>query len=226
MTADTKDKESSNRSRSILTTRMAPTHKADAKSCAEINVSTPKDCINDQSECPLFKLPPELRNSIYRLVLVDDIDGIALYSPGESDIRHLLATCRQIRNEAIESYHLENVFHFLANNCDHKDTQRYVDRVVRPLGDAVLSKWQACLCPTGADRGCWPNLLTWCRAVWDGTLPWDRFTLDTSSAGDQVDKVVIEGALLTAWEARSLPWPSLLLILEELRKVAALSSAD
>ena len=66
-----------------------------------------------QQPCPLLdKTPPELRNSIYRLVLTTDGDVII----GSKSARHraaVLDTCSQIRKEASGIFFAENTFRVL-----------------------------------------------------------------------------------------------------------------
>lgn len=56
------------------------------------------------------KLPAELRNRIYRLVLVQPygIDVSRIRAPNEPA---LLATCSQVREEALAVYYSENIFY-------------------------------------------------------------------------------------------------------------------
>lgn len=65
-----------------------------------------------QQQSPLCTLPGELRNRIYRLVLVQSsviLDVKILSTPTEPA---LLATCQRIRKEALNIFYSENTFHF------------------------------------------------------------------------------------------------------------------
>ena len=65
-----------------------------------------------QQECRLLSLAPEIRNRIYRYVLVEDEDSDIIIDSDHALPAHpsLLHTCRQIRHEASEIYFAENVF--------------------------------------------------------------------------------------------------------------------
>lgn len=71
-------------------------------------------------QSPLLKLPPELRNSIYRYALVEPsspyikIPAGALPPPQPG----LLQTCTQVRRDATEIYYKENWFGFVIADCD------------------------------------------------------------------------------------------------------------
>lgn len=61
---------------------------------------------------PFLDLPGELRNHIYRYSLVT-VDSIAITDGGKVPLwmpPAVLATCRQIRNEALPIYYIENSF--------------------------------------------------------------------------------------------------------------------
>lgn len=60
-------------------------------------------------DSPLLALAPELRNKIYRLVLVSDA-AIDIGSESSPTPPRLLGTCRQIRHEATSIYYHENTF--------------------------------------------------------------------------------------------------------------------
>lgn len=60
---------------------------------------------NEQPECPLFKLPSEIRNGIYEYV------SVAHDSHREPSI---FRTCRRIRNEGLKLFYATHVFRFEA----------------------------------------------------------------------------------------------------------------
>ncbi|KAK4610044.1 hypothetical protein CLAFUW4_13682 [Fulvia fulva] len=66
-----------------------------------------------QTNCRLFKLPGEIRNRIYRLVLVDavgDADGYIEYDTTGYSVPPLLKTCKAIRSENRAIFYYENQF--------------------------------------------------------------------------------------------------------------------
>lgn len=72
---------------------------------------------------PLLSLAAELRNTIYRLVLIPPhpIDVSNLRHPSEPG---LLATCKQVRREATGMYYSENEFS-ISMGVDNPDQSRY-----------------------------------------------------------------------------------------------------
>ena len=65
----------------------------------------------------LLNLMPELRSQIYRMTVIKPAP-IDITKSRQSDGPALLATCRQIRAEALSIYYAENTF-FLEVRCDY-----------------------------------------------------------------------------------------------------------
>jgi len=83
----------------------------------------------------LFKIPAEVRNKIYQLSLVKEgvvLDVKMLSTPTEPA---LLATCRQIRNEASSIFYGENTFH----------TDISVGTSLKMIDELAPSRWLASL---------------------------------------------------------------------------------
>ena len=76
---------------------------------------------------PLLSLPGEIRNKIYRLVLVSDPDWAITIKPAHMRRqRSLLKTCYQIREEASQIYYGENIFLTTSLNADLFHTTRFL----------------------------------------------------------------------------------------------------
>jgi hypothetical protein len=67
---------------------------------------------------PLLKLPGEIRNNIYRLVLVSS--KTVPVKPSLCRQRSLLQTCYQLRDEASKIYYSENTFSISSQRCIDK----------------------------------------------------------------------------------------------------------
>lgn len=67
--------------------------------------------------CRLLELPAELRNRIYRDVLVSDHVGIEAHTFSQPA---MLKTCCQIRSEATSIYYIESTFYVGADDFDHR----------------------------------------------------------------------------------------------------------
>lgn len=66
------------------------------------------DSINESKKCHLLDLPGDLRNRIYRFVLVSG-EEIEVESTGPGEPA-LLRTCKTTREESIDIYYSENFF--------------------------------------------------------------------------------------------------------------------
>lgn len=80
------------------------------------------------TQSPLLALPPEMRNRIYRFVVVTSTenDEIEIGKDHRPRPPFLLHTCHQLRQEAIKIYHEENHFHFRVHDCDASGYMRWV----------------------------------------------------------------------------------------------------
>ena len=92
-----------------------------------------------QRDSALSRLPAELRNQIYRYVLVSP-DPITIPQNGRLPTPGLLLACRQIRRETAEIYWAENVFYAVVTDSmpigpviwleKHEGAGKYIDRLV------------------------------------------------------------------------------------------------
>jgi hypothetical protein len=77
---------------------------------------------------PLFTLPAELRNEVYRLVIMKN-ERIGV--PEETSMEAaLLCVCKQITVEATYIFCCENEFHFELHDWDYSGLQAFVDRAL------------------------------------------------------------------------------------------------
>lgn len=76
-------------------------------------------------DSPLLAMAPELRNWIYRLVLVSDA-AIDVSSESPATPPGLLGTCRQIREEATSIYYHENAFTAMTVTHAHAGYKRMI----------------------------------------------------------------------------------------------------
>lgn len=84
---------------------------------------------------PLFKLPPELRNTIYHLILAGPQQTIMV--PAQRPA--LLKVCRQIAAEASPIYCSLNDFHASVTTADVTALSRYITNLGTSGGKAVAS---------------------------------------------------------------------------------------
>jgi hypothetical protein len=82
------------------------------------------DELQPQGVCRLLKLPPELRNEIWRYAVVEDY-GIAIsVEPDGYYAPPLLRTCHEIRKDAGSIFYSENTFEFQIRDFDCAPFQR------------------------------------------------------------------------------------------------------
>ncbi|KAI9697038.1 MAG: hypothetical protein M1836_004999 [Candelina mexicana] len=97
-------------------------------------IATFEPAVNDSQHCifPFQKLPPELRNRIYRYVFVSDenigardLDRKAFLRAAQSFLNlNFLLSCRQIHQEAAHIFYAENGFEFVNANTILQFLQR------------------------------------------------------------------------------------------------------
>lgn len=124
---------------------------------------TGKIPIQQQLQSPLLKLAPELRNIIYRYTLVkpDEIVVSAGALPPSSPA--LLQVSRQIRNEAKEIYHKENLFSFRIDDFDATTCIKWCASAHERYRSN--HRWQLRKMGSGENR--WVNLLNWLEAFYN-----------------------------------------------------------
>ena len=105
-------------------------------------------------------LPPELRNRIYKFVLVENDGLVAIDASWQPPA--LLQTCKQIRNEASPMAYFSSRFVFTIIKCDcslRMAFQKHVDALGIVSKKSIKTRY--------ALRGLnWDNLIVWCRHIW------------------------------------------------------------
>ncbi|KAK5127466.1 hypothetical protein LTR85_006805 [Meristemomyces frigidus] len=114
--------------------------------------------MQDQREEPntpsgLLSLPPELRNIIYRHVLVEPSNIVVPHGTLPPPQPGLLRSGKQVRREAIKIYYTENVFTFRLRNYDASTYHKWAGKSI--LHQKAPVKWKFHGSPN------WANLLQW-----------------------------------------------------------------
>lgn len=81
---------------------------AHSLSLCTVNKPVTSDKLN-QTQCPLFTLPGEIRNTVYELVLSED-EAVVIPTSGKRHAPSLLVSCKQVRHEARKVYYTINSF--------------------------------------------------------------------------------------------------------------------
>ncbi|PPJ54496.1 hypothetical protein CBER1_02475 [Cercospora berteroae] len=117
---------------------------------------------SSQDASPFFSIPGELRNRIYRLVLVKEHDVLVSHTGYTRS--GLLGVCQQIAAEATAIYYEENTFQSLVTDydsqvmydlCRHLNAMKQRGLSVRIQGTFSLNSWS----PTPS----WKNLMLWLK---------------------------------------------------------------
>lgn len=173
---------------------------------------------------PLLRLPAELRNEIYRLVLCKN-DSIVVSSTGY-EREGLLSVCKKVRQEALKIYYYENTFHIEVHKWN-SDNWLAFERVTKQLGIKRSRKKQGSLGEGEqldkltvdiwftSKEPSWKNLLKWMRRVHAGRLPGPT----KPPQGDtpiprSLTMIGFEIMIFTARKLTKQPWSSVRLILD------------
>jgi hypothetical protein len=124
---------------------------------------------------PLFKLSAELRNTIYRLVLVEDqddccvepvvidkISGVA--EPG------LLLSNKIVRSEALPIFYYENHWECEVHNFDPAPVLLLQSKLKMPFSEHPMFITITSVC-RNVDRKTWRNLVSWLHLHHKGKCP-------------------------------------------------------
>ncbi|KAK4498049.1 hypothetical protein PRZ48_010705 [Zasmidium cellare] len=158
--------------------------------------------------CHLFRLSAELRNRIYRDVLVED-DEIPIDTRGDPEGAGtadrfaqpgVLRTCRQIRSEAASIYYLENQFGFELVGVDAGKLIAFCKQASPYWRQSdilqVFVPWQS---------GDWGNLVEWLQAHYENRAPSCSCEDDLNCGGCLVSRMfelveVLDPAREMRWE--------------------------
>ena len=133
--------------------------------------------VEDKQPCYLLDAHPEIRNEIYRLVLVSDgrievgaDDALPLDPP-------LLRTNRQIRSEARGIFYKENTVKITVLDYDVRKIVKWVDQ--SPAHHDMCTKMHLQLFVSSSWIYCFHAMLNWAYAYFQGRC--GRLTLESSS---------------------------------------------
>lgn len=166
----------------------------------------------------LLALPAEMRNEIYEWALTAPQDG-EIDITADWEPPGLLATCRQIRHEALGMYFLDNTFVFNIQNCDGS------------LHTSWLSEFGGYVLEDGADE-CnlveyhtgnpnWQNLMTWMGGLYG--LGYNcHYWLDDEIRNPRLDILIVAvGAILCNGLCQDRDWMDVEQDMEYLRLITA-----
>ena len=125
----------------------------------------------DANECRLLhKLPAEMRNRIYREVLVDP-ECVFIEDAEDFQEPPLLQTCRQIRQEAITIYYRENYFCICAEGFNSDRGYTWCQRARRHAPDLMRNtEW----CQHESNQRS-ADLRQWLQRAHEGSVPYGEW---------------------------------------------------
>lgn len=173
----------------------------------------------------LLSLPAELRNRIYRLVLLRH-RTIRVTKSGFNQGSGILATCKQIRYEALKIYYYENAFSVSTPKWNTDALVCFNTQICR-LGLQVEPGKGMCIF-TIIDRASlephWANLLEWARLLHSKTMSWTHSNKESYALSGYCGTVaynVGRAMRITACQMRALPWSQVKEVLAAHRIVLA-----
>ena len=168
---------------------------------------------------PLVELPPELRNKVYRYVLLSEgpvhVGATGFMEPP------LLMTAKQIRQEASSIFYKENEFDVLIIDYDIKNCIKW-DRKIKAgfrRGDFVgRVSYGGSI--TYSSRRDWENLLGWMKAYHKGTVSCSAARPSLVSSG-QMENKILGGIFTIVAGMATMPWFCVEMVMQEQRLLLA-----
>lgn len=167
----------------------------------------------------LLDLPPELRNRIYREVLLKT-DSIQVTGQGY-ERPSLLTTCRQIRSEGLSIFYHENSFSILMSDYDISVWHKWIRRGAE-LPDSIFKdrrvRAEIMVASTAPN---WSNLLSWLRVYHEVKgCPGMRRPAELSEVRSRTTEILVTaGMFVSVAHLDSLPWARVKELLEHQRPV-------
>jgi hypothetical protein len=160
---------------------------------------------------PLLKLPAELRNEIYQLVLVEPYPHVVTITATGIEEPSILHTCKEVRGEAIQVYYGQNQFEHTVLNQDSDPVAKWDNKVTSLKAAYGIRPKLSCQVADHANR---PNLVKWLRRYHQG--PFLRRSRPSQTlVGLLTEKAIIETMFHLVRGLRILPWEQVEALLEE-----------
>ncbi|EME44790.1 hypothetical protein DOTSEDRAFT_53774 [Dothistroma septosporum NZE10] len=162
-----------------------------------------------QTNSGLFNLPGELRNRIYRLVLVEGVDevhGYIEYTNTGYDRPGLLNTCKAVRLEARTIFYYEN--NFFTTPTKYDSTTLLAWRQHLPTLGIATKGIKARIRMLWGSEANWPNLMIWLQRFHaeDVTIPALSMAKISGHVQSKVNHYIIAGLFESAKKLRDQPW--------------------
>lgn len=171
------------------------------------------------ADSPLFKLSPELRNAMYRLVLIDQEDGVEISKTHGIPEPALMTTCKLVRSESHSIFYQENIIN------------HYVEMYDTAPIDFILHKL-----PAGCWRGaenvrlvldwnpCWKNLVSWLQAF--RRQEYIGIGATVSGDGKSAEVVIVQGLFNVASQSVTVSSEAFECVLESMHSALLAVESD
>lgn len=154
-------------------------------------------------------IPPELRVSIYRELLVD-----GTYTPVTAQSFHepsILLASKQIRSEAAIIYYSEANFEVDTQDYDPTAAARFALTVSPYVSSRGEPRMSGTVSLTGARSSNWGNVMRWLKYIHEDKLPWG-FVVNPDTA----EEWVLDACEAVVWPGKAITWENVEKILESL----------
>lgn len=169
----------------------------------------------------LLRLPAELRNVIYRYVLVQ-VDPIDIANDGHQEPA-LLTTCKEIRQEAVTLFYCENEFEIEMIDWNIINFLKWDKILAAALGDGdnfdCARGRTRCVGPS--DDPNWANLHHWMKEYYHDNTVLEQTEPSSLCSGEETDVYVVASMFVVLNNMKSKTWEEMEGILKEFRVVLA-----
>lgn len=164
----------------------------------------------DDMHCPLLELPAEIRNRIYREVLLSP-EPVQV-TENNYQQPSLLRTCSQIRSEASSIYYIESEFELVLENFDTTPATSWF-RHARGYNEKMSIVWDGI-----ENGGKWSNLLTWLRREYESKIVGFRLGKDAPLSERQGTEGQVSRLFDQLEILKGMPWDKVRRVLEKHRE--------
>ncbi|KAK5127472.1 hypothetical protein LTR85_006811 [Meristemomyces frigidus] len=183
---------------------------------------TPSDSLEagPDGQSPLFKLSGELRNRIYRLLLLPEPGGVIDITAQGVEEPSILLSCHEVRNEAISIFYAENDFVIHVTDYDSSPLMEFGQHVrKREKQHSHFYGPMTAVCQTANITPNWANLLLWCQRNHRNEVTETDWFPSDAPAGSSQSRLIVGGMFQIVHEMSGLPWENVERLLKGQRRI-------
>ena len=169
---------------------------------------------------PLLRLPGELRNNIYRLVVVSS-DDITVGVTGFTE-PPILTVSKQVRREASAILYAENNFIVESNDYDITPYNKWIEKLAAARLRHEIIHWSGLVNGSFTDTTVpnWANLLGWIEGYHAGSIAVEM-KKPSRIASSSLEFLIMGGMFVVAGGMKCQPWHEVDRVLQEHRLILA-----